>query len=207
MSGRTYTGSRQLSRLRSCTGRIWSACLACLAIALATPQALAFDTAPRALPVQGTVEVAFAPWDDVESIIIQVVEDAHSQVLVQAYLMTSKKIAQALITAHERGIDVRVLADQTQSRIASAKLGMLEAAGVPVWLETKYENAHNKVIIVDASTPDATIVTGSFNFTWNAQHRNAENILVLRRNPEVAARYALNWERHRLDAAVYHPAR
>jgi phosphatidylserine/phosphatidylglycerophosphate/cardiolipin synthase-like enzyme len=44
-------------------------------------------------------------------------------------------------------------------------------------------------------------VTGSYNFTWGAQHLNAENLLIIRGQPAIAERYAANWERHRADAA------
>lgn len=62
---------------------------------------------------------------------------------------------------------------------------------------------HNKVIVIDAKSAHATVITGSYNFTWTAQHRNAENILIARSNPVLAARYAANWERHRQDASLY----
>lgn len=164
---------------------------------------LAFDAQARPIPAQGTLQAAFAPWEDVEALLIQTLEGARRQILMQAYLLTSKKIAAALIAAHQRGIDVRVLADEAQSHMDSAKISAVAAAGIPVWLETKYQNAHNKVIVLDAGTPSATVVTGSFNFTWTAQHKNAENILIARDAPALASRYALNWERHRADAMAY----
>ena len=134
---------------------------------------------------------------------IDVIDRAQAQVLMQAYLITNKKIASALIAAHRRGVDVRLLADATQSHADATKIPMLAGAGVPVWLETRYQNAHNKVIVVDAATVAATVVTGSFNFTWAAQHKNAENILIARNNPPLAARYASNWERQRQQATAY----
>lgn len=85
----------------------------------------------------------------------------------------------------------------------SSRLAELAAGGVGVWIEQKYENAHNKVIIIDAATADATVITGSFNFTWTAQHRNAENILVARKNPLLAARYEMNWLRHQQQATLF----
>lgn len=174
-----------------------------LCAASAADAALAFDAMPRASAAQGTLQAAFAPWDDIEGLVIDVIDQARSQILMQAYLITNKKIATALIAAHRRGVDVRLLADETQSHVEAAKVSMLAAAGIPVWLETKYQNAHNKVIVIDAATAAATVVTGSFNFTWAAQHKNAENILVARNNPPLAARYAQNWERQREQATVY----
>ena len=167
--------------------------------------ALAFDAAPRVLPAQGTLQAAFAPWDDVESLLVDTIDAGRSQIRVQAYLLTSKKIATALIAAHRRGVDVKVLADAEQSHVESAKLGLLAAAGIPVWLETQYQNAHNKIILIDPAAADSVVVTGSFNFTWTAQHKNAENVLILRRNPAVAAQYARNWERHLQQATAFVP--
>lgn len=165
----------------------------------------AFDattTGPTA--AQGSLQAAFSPSEDVEGLIIDAISRARRQVLVQAYLLTSKRIAATLVAAKRRGVDVQILADARQhERMPASKLNMLAHAGVAVWLETKYENAHNKVLVIDADTPQATTITGSFNFTWTAQHKNAENILIVRNNPVLASRYAMNWERHRQEAIPY----
>ena len=159
---------------------------------------------PVLQPAQGTLQAAFTPWDDVEAVLSDVIGGARRQILVQAYLLTSKNIATTLVAAHRRGVEVLILLDAEQlAKTNSPVVPDLVAAGIPVWLETKYQNAHNKIIVVDADTPHAAVVTGSFNFTWTAQHANAENILVIRDNPELASRYVLNWERHRRDATPY----
>jgi len=157
-------------------------------------------TAP-ALPAQGTLHAMFAPGDDIEAALLDVIGEAHRQILMQAYLLTSRPITQALIAAHRRGIDVRILIDGGQiNATGQDRVTMLQAAGVTVALENKYKSAHNKVIVIDAATADATVVTGSYNFTWTAQNKNAENILIARRNPSLAAQYAANWARHFQDA-------
>ena len=50
---------------------------------------------------------------------------------------------------------------------------------------------HNKFMVIDS----ATVQTGSFNYTNSAEHKNAENVLVLRDNPEIASRYLKEWQR------------
>jgi phosphatidylserine/phosphatidylglycerophosphate/cardiolipin synthase-like enzyme len=168
-----------------------------LLLALGTGAAPCVASAPA-------LQAAFAPWDDIGALIVGTVDGARRQVLVQAYLLTSKPITEALIRAHRRGVDVRVLLDEKQmERAGSAMAARLAAAGVPVWLETAYQNAHNKLMVIDAATAGATVITGSYNFTWTAQHRNAENILIARQHPALAARYAANWERHRQDAVAF----
>jgi phosphatidylserine/phosphatidylglycerophosphate/cardiolipin synthase-like enzyme len=174
---------------------------ALLAIA---PGALAFDPASAPIAAQGTIQAAFSPWDNVEEMIVDAIDAARKQVLVQAYLLTSKKITTALIAAHRRGVEVQVLADAAQdAKTSSSKLADLAGAGITVLLETKYRNAHNKIIVIDAATSDATLITGSFNFTWSAQHKNAENILIARKNMPLVSRYLVNWERHRQDASSF----
>jgi phosphatidylserine/phosphatidylglycerophosphate/cardiolipin synthase-like enzyme len=163
-------------------------------------------TAVESVRAVGTLQAAFTPWDNVEGIIVDAIGQARRQVLVQAYLLTNKKITAALVAAHRRRVDVRVLLDAGQlEKVSSSTAPLLAKAGIPVWLETKYQNAHNKVMVIDASTPEATVITGSFNYTWTAEHKNAENILVARNNPALAARYAGNWERHQQEAQAYRP--
>lgn len=180
---------------------------AVLALALAaapTVAAKSTATVETAVVAKGTLQPLFAPWDDIEKAIVDTLGGARRQILVHAYLLTNKKISAALIAAHRRGVDVRVLVDGDQlERVESSTAPRLAAAGVPVWIETKYQNAHNKVIVIDAAATHAIVMTGSFNFTWTAQHRNAENVLIARNNPKLAARYAQNWERHRNDATPY----
>lgn len=164
----------------------------------------AYADVPPPLPAQGVLQAAFAPWDDIDALLVDTLAAARKSVRVHAYLLTSKKISQALIAAHRRGVDVQVLLDGAQlEKVPSSTAPALHAAGIPVWIETGYQNAHNKVLVIDADLPQATVVTGSFNFTWTAQHRNAENVLVARQNPPLAGRYAANWERHRQDALPY----
>jgi phospholipase D len=48
--------------------------------------------------------------------------------------------------------------------------------------------AHNKVIIID----NEKVITGSFNFTNDADKRNAENVVLIK-DPYVAEQYIENW--------------
>ncbi len=55
-------------------------------------------------------------------------------------------------------------------------------------------------MLIDAMTAQGILITGSYNFTWSAQARNAENLLILRDNPALLRRYLDNWQRHRDEA-------
>ncbi|MEK7736576.1 MAG: phospholipase D-like domain-containing protein, partial [Pseudomonadota bacterium] len=74
---------------------------------------------------------------------------------------------------------------------------------IPVWLEVRYAAAHNKILLIDPGEATSTVITGSYNFTFSAQARNAENLLILRGNPRLARAYLDNWRRHRGEALAY----
>ena len=138
------------------------------------------------VPARGSVEIAFSPWNDPEAALIAAIAEARERILVQAYVFTSKPIARALIAAHKRGLRVEVLLDAEMNRPSSLSvLPQLMEAGIPVAVETRYNIAHNKVIIFDpASAAHGAVATGSYNFTRSARVANAENLLILRGNPD-----------------------
>ncbi|MGL1834574.1 phospholipase D family protein [Rhodocyclaceae bacterium SMB388] len=158
--------------------------------------------AGQRIPARGSVEVAFSPADDPEALLLRVIGDARESIRVQAYVFTSRAIARGLVEAHRRGVRVEVLADAEMNRRGgrNAAIPALLEAKVPVAFETAFAAAHNKVLIIDPQGPVCTVVTGSYNFTWSARNRNAENVLVLRDNCELVQAYLDNWNRHRANA-------
>lgn len=177
--------------------------IAVLLAVLAACAAVEASEASEVLPGQGSVEVAFSPADAPERLLLRVIDSARSTLHVQAYVFTSKPVANALVAAHRRGVRVEVLADaKMNARESGNAIPLLLAAGVPVAYETAYAAAHNKLIVADADGPACAVLTGSYNFTWSAEHRNAENVIVLRDNCPLAQRYLANWLRHRAEATV-----
>jgi phosphatidylserine/phosphatidylglycerophosphate/cardiolipin synthase-like enzyme len=180
---------------------------ALLLLSTSMPVAAQGKEIPAHVRAQGWVQIAFAPWDDAEAMIVGALSAARRQILVQAYGFTSRAIANALIDAHRRGVNVRITADRDQTLTGeSGRIPDLVAAGIPVLLEVRYASAHNKVMVIDAGLPQQAVITGSYNWTWSAQNRNAENVLILRRNAEAARAYAANWWRHAADALPYETA-
>ena len=173
--------------------RKWGRGLAVLASLLMSGAAIAHE-----------VRALFSPWDDIEGALVEILSTARNELRVQAYLLTSRPLTRALLAARQRGVDVQVLADAEMARRAgSESLQQLADAGVPVWIETRYAAAHNKVILIDSAQERPVLVTGSYNFTWSAQARNAENVLVITGDAGLARRYADNWQRHRDEASAY----
>jgi phosphatidylserine/phosphatidylglycerophosphate/cardiolipin synthase-like enzyme len=88
-------------------------------------------------------------------------------------------------------VKVEVILDKSQRTEKYSEADLLVNLGIPVRIDAKHAIAHNKIIIVDG----AVVVTGSFNFTKNAEENNAENLLVIR-DATLAEQYAANWKAH-----------
>ena len=152
----------------------------------------------------GSIEAAFTPGDRIDNLIIATIASAKHEVLVNAYSFTQRRIAGALVAARKRGVSVQVIADSQQAAaLPQNVLAELAKGGVAVWLDANYQAAHNKVVIVDADTAGATTITGSYNFTVAAQWHNAENVLILRDNRDVARAYRDNWLRLKAHATPW----
>lgn len=173
-------------------------------VLLAGPALLAAE--PLTLTGRGEIQVAFTPGDDAGALVVDAIRQARRQILVQAYSFTHKEIAEALVAARRRGVEVNLIADRQQAETLQTSLvAWVAAQGVPTWLDAEHAAAHNKVMVLDAGTPQAVLITGSFNFTHAAQYRNAESLLVLRGNPPLADAFAANWRRHRIHSVPLRP--
>ena len=151
----------------------------------------------KTIAASGTVQVMFTPEDDATGQIVLVIEQAQKQVLVQTFSFTSKEIAQALIRAKQRGVDVQVIADAEQmQRMENSKVATVADGGVTVFVDSQHASAHNKVMVIDAGSAKPVVITGSFNFTHAAQFKNSENVTIFHGNRELTAAYLENWRRH-----------
>ena len=146
------------------------------------------------VPAAGPVSVYFSPNGGAERAIVDEINRAKLRILVQAYSFTSAPIYEALATAKGRGVDVRILVDKEAREMgfkgAGARYDM--ARGIPLLVDEIGGRgiAHSKVMVIDA----ATVITGSFNFSRQAETTNSENLLVFHNSPELVAAYTKAWQ-------------
>lgn len=160
-----------------------------LAITTCTLPQLAVCGTRLNAPSQTTFELFFSPSRQTEEAIISFIAEARISVHVAAYAFTSQPIAQALVDARARGVDVRVVLDKGQAASRHSAATFLAQHGVPVRINGAYLLQHQKVVIVDT----IGVQTGSYNYTANARDRNSENLLIIRNLPGLAERYEVNW--------------
>lgn len=136
-------------------------------------------------------QVCFTPGQNCTQEIVDAIDGAISEIWVQAYGFTSKPIAQALVTAQQRGVKVQIILDKSNRQDPRSAWYFMRH-GIPVTIDSEPGIAHNKVMVIDQTR----VITGSFNFTNAAQNRNAENVLIID-DESLAKKYLMNWQRHR----------
>jgi phosphatidylserine/phosphatidylglycerophosphate/cardiolipin synthase-like enzyme len=146
----------------------------------------------HAVPAGGTLEVAFSPKAGATELVVKAIASAKKSIRLAAYSFTSKPIAQALVDAHKRGVDVQVVVDKSQKSERYTSATFLANIGIPVRVDSMHAIQHNKFMVIDG----AHVETGSFNYTSAAEQRNAENVMVIWNNPRLATTYADNWLVH-----------
>lgn len=148
----------------------------------------------QAFQASSSYETCFTPAQKCTYYITSEINRAQKTILVQAYSFTSNEILGALKSAHDRGVQVKVILDKGQYKPGTYRSSTyLTNNGIATWIDEKVAIQHNKVMIIDGET----VITGSFNFTNAADKRNAENLLLIR-DAALARAYTENWERRRV---------
>jgi phosphatidylserine/phosphatidylglycerophosphate/cardiolipin synthase-like enzyme len=143
-----------------------------------------------------SIVTCFAPEQNCALLAIAAIDAARSEILVNAYaLTTGSGIPGALIRAHNRGVDVRLIADRWRPCEQREGITPLATAGVPVWIDARARIAHEKALIIDRGVT----IMGSYNFSAGAA-RNSEDLNIVT-SAEVAEAYAVHWQA-RLAGAV-----
>ena len=140
--------------------------------------------------------VHFSPKGGCTDVVVAELKRARHEVLVLAYSFTSQPIAQALVDAKLRGARVEIVLDHSNENEPHTDLPFFLAQGLTPLIDPHHAIAHNKVMVIDGHT----VITGSFNFTNQAEHENAENLLVLKNYPDLARAYRENFVAHKEHA-------
>jgi len=148
------------------------------------------------------IQVFFAPDDDTRAILLNLIDCEKEKICFTAYLLTDEEIAKALLSAHNRGVNVEIVADKFCCRGKYGKVRMLRNAGMNVLVYRSYQKKgsklsdimHNKFVVFHNNLLGRSIVwTGSLNFTHSARLRNQENVLLID-DPAVVAKYLNQFE-------------
>ena len=154
-------------------------------------------TSPSTLDQQTTivngsqVVVVFTSEDPaLEQAIIPVVKSATKSIRFLTFSFTDFPLAEAMIERSKNGVEVAGVFERLGSDTEAAELKTLICANVPARRDGNSNFLHHKVIVID----ERIVVTGSMNYSTNAEESNDENVLIID-NAEIARLYTQEFER------------
>ena len=147
------------------------------------------------LPPQSTaasVSAYFSPGGGIRDKIIARINLSKKSIKMAIYSFTSGDIAWALENAKKRGVDVKIVADKGQSGGKSSEIKYLISKGFNVkLLKGKGRGImHNKFAVFD----EKEVVTGSYNWTDNAERNNYENAMFIS-DPKIVEQYSKEFDK------------
>ena len=150
---------------------------------------------PRLVPRDSASRVAqTAPGEGIRQLLAAAFRSARVRVWAEVYTLTDPDVLLALVSAHQRGVDVKVLLDPSQPYNRHSFDG-LRSAGVPVrW----YPVPPGTLLHAKIGLFDAKLLLGSANWTYSGLDVNHE-LDVETQDPQAleayGSRFILDWER------------
>ena len=142
---------------------------------------------------QYTDDTYYSPDTNVRANIIKAIDEATSTIDLAVYDLTSKDIRTALLRANDRGVQIRIIADNVPMiKNANSLIKLLIDDGFSVKLVHGVHGGimHNKFCIFDQKF----LFTGSFNWTDKEEQNNYENALFLA-DPRIIEEYQKEFSR------------
>jgi len=136
------------------------------------------------------INVYFSPEDNVERIINSRLKKAKKSIRFLAFSFTSDSLGETMIEKFKKGLTVEGVFERRGANSEYSEYTKMMIEGLPVFKDRNRHIMHHKVIIID----DYRVITGSFNFSKNADRNNDENILIID-SEEIAAEYTEEFRR------------
>jgi mitochondrial cardiolipin hydrolase len=166
------------------------------------------------LHLQATrVDAFFSPDDHPTKKILELICHSRRSIVLAVYFFTDGALADALIQAHARHVDIKVILDSISIENPHGKADILARNGIEVFIfssstkgidgENKWSESplmHNKYAVFD----NDYVETGSFNWTEKACIHNRENIVLIK-DHGVCALYRQDFEKLLSQSVRYDP--
>ena len=133
------------------------------------------------------------PFDDIvqgglDEELVDLINSAKSSIYVAVFELDLQNVTDALISAHNRGVQVRLVYDDEHCD-EDGKVKQLVNAGIPAIPDERSALMHNKFFVIDGEI----VWTGSLNITVNGTYRNNNNAIVIR-STELAENYLAEFD-------------
>lgn len=122
--------------------------------------------------------------------IVQYISMAKKDLLICVFNVTNDDLANAVIERHKAGVNVRVISDDECANNPGSDIARFAKEGISVRTDSEPSyHMHDKFMVCD----DKFVLTGSFNWTFQAGSSNQENVLVVD-HPYYQEKYTTEFE-------------
>ena len=135
-------------------------------------------------------ECHFFPNASNEEKVVSMLRTCKKTLDIAIFSLTLDSIAEAILEAYQRGIKVRMIADDECAKNKGSNVKLIASVGVPCKTDNAIYHMHHKFAVLDGSV----VIMGSFNWTGQAVKYNQENIFFYE-DKNIASQYAQEFER------------
>lgn len=116
----------------------------------------------------------FTPGDACLRKLRELCGGAKRQIDICVFTLADDRLSEAVLAAHERGVQVRIVTDDDKRHDEGSDILSLARAGIAVRTDRSPAHMHHKFAVFDGRL----LANGSFNWTRSASHSNDENLIV-----------------------------
>ena len=120
------------------------------------------------------MKTAFSPGPDCKKLILEHIDSARIELCICVFTISDNDIGRALINAHKKGIDIRIITDNDKVLDTGSDIYDLSLIGIPIRTDLTSNHMHHKFSIADGKQ----LITGSYNWTRSAELYNQENVIL-----------------------------
>ena len=141
------------------------------------------------------VKTYFSPKGNTKNAIVEELKKAKKSIKFMAFSFTDKDMVQIMIDKNNNNVKVQGIFDGCQLGSQYSAYHTLKSSKVEIYRDGNQALMHEKNMIID----DETVITGSFNFSANADKNNNENCMIIK-SPEVAKVFSDEYDKLKTSA-------
>lgn len=140
-------------------------------------------------PFAPSIRVAFSPGE-AEAEVFDLVRKANKSIRILTTSLVNRDLADELLLAKSRGVDVRVLFSGANKDQKSFVIAFLKNAGVFAAYASTRQTLNSNFIVTDESNS----LAGSVDYASTSFRRNYETIMIVKNHPDAAFKLMSAWD-------------
>lgn len=147
------------------------------------------------------IQPFFSPRGGGKAAVAAELAQARKNIKFMTFSLTDKEVGEILVQKNKAGIEVEGVFDRWLAAGEYSLYAPLKRRGLKVLKDGNQALMHHKVFVID----NEVVVTGSFNYSQNAEAANNENFLIIRNAPQIAKAYLSEFRKVQHAARYNHP--